>query len=186
MPRIRSLARSAALASLLPLAACAQPGDDRIEKSAAETSSSFDDPSLLTGQAVLTCEEAQSAGDPRSHWQLWLDPKPEGGFIYRRAQNQWDPWEGTITLEIETLAEFDDCRASAAEPRIITCFRPGSRFLVTSWVEETSIPIGGVELFTSSHFQVTWQQTGPADREELQFFYFDQECWASVDDRLGS
>ena len=172
-------------AVLLP--ACAPAEEVGGEAASSSTTRPFgDDRSLSTAPAVLTCEEAQSAGDPRSHWQLWLDPKPEGGFIFRRAQNIYDPWEGTFTVEIETLREFSDCRAAASEPRFITCFRPGSSFLVTKWVEETSIPIGGVELYTSSHFDVTWQATGPADRESFQFRFFDDECWASADDRLGS
>lgn len=167
--------------------ACAPAGDERVDSTAARSVSPFGDgEGLLADPAVLTCEEAQSAGDPRTHWQLWLDAVPEGGFVYRRAQNVFDPWEGTITLEVETLGEFDDCRAAASEPRIITCFRPGASFLVTAWVEETSIPLGGADLFTTSRFDVTWQETGPADRERLSFFYFDDECWATADDRLGS
>ncbi|HTE54299.1 MAG TPA: hypothetical protein VK698_25765 [Kofleriaceae bacterium] len=179
---ISCLAASAAL-----LAACAPADEVGGELASSSTASPFgDDKSLSPDPAVLTCEESQSAGDDRTHWQLWLDPKPEGGFIFRRAQNIFDPWEGTITLDVQTLREFDDCRAAASEPRLITCFRPGSSFLVTKWVEETSIPIGGADLFTTSHFDMTWQATGPADRESFQFYYFDQECWASADDRLGS
>ena len=191
MRRIRpSLSATAVAASFLGAAfllpACA-PAEEAGEAASSSTTRPFaEDQGLSTAPAVLTCEEAQSAGDPRSHWQLWLDPKPEGGFIFRRAQNLYDPWEGTFTVEIETLREFQDCRAAASEPRFITCFRPGSSFLVTKWVEETSIPIGGADLYTSSHFDLTWQATGPADRESFQFRFFDDECWASADDRLGS
>lgn len=185
------LSASAVAASLLGAAlllpACAPAEEAGGQAASSSTARPFaEDQGLSTAPAVLTCEEAQSAGDPRSHWQLWLDPKPEGGFIFRRAQNLYDPWEGTFTVEIETLREFSDCRAAASDPRFITCFRPGSSFLVTKWVEETSIPIGGVDLHTSSHFDVTWQATGPADRESFQFRFFDEECWASADDRLGS
>ena len=186
-----SLLSSTVAASLvgaaLLLSACAPAEEVGTEAAPSSTTRPFEqDLGLSTAPAVLTCEEAQAAGDPRSHWQLWLDPKPEGGFIFRRAQNIYDPWEDYFTVEIETLREFSDCRAAASDPRFITCFRPGSSFLVTKWVEETSIPIGGVDLYTTSHFDVTWQATGPADRESFQFRFFDEECWASADDRLGS
>jgi len=180
---LHSFRTACGLTAALLLSSCAPAGDEQVAASGAPLVQGL---GLAAEPAVLTCEEAQSAGDPRSHWQLWLDPKPEGGFIFRRAQNIYDPWEDYFYVDVETLGEFDDCRAAASDPRFITCFRPGSRFLVTSWVERTGIPIGGTDLHTSSHYEVTWQQTGPVDRQVLTFSYFEEECWASADDRLGS
>lgn len=176
---LRSIHRGVAALVLLSLASCARSGDERLGAS----STSLAD-GLAAAPAVLTCEEAQSAGDPRSHWQLWLDPAPAGGYGLRRAYNLYDEWEGTLAFQVDTLAELDGCVAAAADPRFITCRQPGARFVVTSLVEETSIPFGGTDLHTTRHFDVTWQETGSSDRQRLTFVDLDEECWASADDRM--